>query len=100
MHLNLANTRLVATEDTAQALTTMLQVNKTLTHLNLSNNPKFSDSGAYCVFQGLQHNTTLVHLNLSTTRLVAAEDTAQALNKMLRVNKTLTHLDLSGNNGL
>ena len=89
-----------ATEDTAQALTTMLQVNKTLTHLNLSNNPKFSDSGAYCVFQGLQHNTTLVHLNLSTTRLVAAEDTAQALNKMLRVNKTLTHLDLSNNQKL
>ena len=95
VYLNLSYAGLYVTEDTAQALTTMLQVNKTLTHLNLSNNPKFSDSGAYCVFQGLQHNTTLVHLNLSTTRLVAAEDTAQALNKMLRVNKTLTHLDLS-----
>ena len=62
VYFNLSNTGLVATEDTAQALTTMLQVNKTLTHLDLSGNPKFSDSGAYCVFQCLQHNTSLVAL--------------------------------------
>ena len=61
-----------------------------------ANNQKFYDSATYCVFQSFQHNTTLVHLNLSNTRLVATEDTAQAFNKMLRVNKTLTHLDLSG----
>ena len=97
VYLNLSNTGLVATEDTAQALTTMLQVNKTLTHLDLSNNRDFSDSGAYCVFQGLQHNTSLVHLNLSNTGLVVTEDTAQALTTMLQVNKTLTHLDLSNN---
>ena len=97
VHLNLSDTGLVATEDTAQALTKMLQVNKTLTHLDLSHNEKFSDSGAYCVFQGLQHNITLVHLNLSDTGLVATEDTAQALMKMLQVNKTLTHLDLLEN---
>ena len=97
VHLNLSNTGLVATEDTAQALTTMLHVNKTLTHLNLSNNEKFSDTGAYCVFQGLQHNTSLVHLNLRNTGLVATEDTAQALTTMIQDNKTLTHLDLSRN---
>ena len=39
-----------------------------------------------CVFQGLQHNT-------QTSKLVA-----KALTKMLQVNKTLTHLDLSGKN--
>ena len=92
--LNVSKTGLVATEDTAQALTTMLQVNKTLTHLDLSNNDNFL---ANSVFQGLQHNTTLVHLNLSNTGLVATEDTAQALTTMLQVNKTLTHLDLSNN---
>ena len=75
----------------------MLHVNKTLTHLNLSSNLKFSESGAYCVFQGLKHNTTLVYLNVSYTGLVATEDTAQALTTMLQVNKTLTHLNLSGN---
>ena len=97
VRLNLSETGLVATEDTAKALTTMLQVNKTLTDLDLSHNEKFSDSGAYCVFLCLQHNFTLVHLNLSDTGLVATEDTAQALTKMLQVNKTLTHLNLSHN---
>ena len=94
VHLNLSNTGLVATEDTVQALTTMLQVNKTLTHLDLSNNDDFV---ANCIFQGLQYNTTLVHLNLSNTGLVATEDTAQALTTMLQVNKTIKHLDLSVN---
>ena len=97
VRLNLSNTGLIATEDTAQALTIILQVNKTLTHLDLSINWNFSNAGAYCVFQGLQHNTSLVHLNLSNTGLVATEDTAQALTTMLQVNKTLTHLDLSRN---
>ena len=98
VRLDLSNTGLVATDDTAQALTTMLQVNKTLTHLDLSNNEKFSNSGAYCVFQSLQHKyTSLVHLNLSHTRLVATKDTVQALTKILQVNKTLTHLNLSNN---
>ena len=97
VRLNLSNIGLVATEDTAQALTTMLQVNKTLTHFELCDNKEFSDSGAYCIFQGLQHNTTLVHLNLSNIGLVATEDTAQALTKMLQVNKTITHFELCDN---
>ena len=97
MHLNLSNTGLIATEDTAQALATMLRVNKTLTHLDLSQNQYFSHLRAYRVFQSLQHNTALVHLNLCNTGLVLTEDTAQAFTTMLQVNKTLTHLDLSGN---
>ena len=95
VHFNLSNTRLVATEDTAQALTTMLQVNKTLTHLDLSTNQKFSDSGAYCVCQGLQHNTTLVYLNLSYTEMTdkGAEYIAQAIES----NCSLQILDISRN---
>ena len=95
--MNLSKTGLVATEDTARALSTMLQMNKSLTHLDLSGNQKLSNSGAYCVFQGLQHNFTPVHLNLSNTKLVATEDTAQAVVAMLQVNKTITHLNLSKN---
>ena len=98
VHLNLNNTRLVVnTEDTAEALITMLQVNKTLTHLDLSENWNFLDSGAYCFFLGLQHNTSLVHLNLSCTGLVATEDTARAVTRIFQVNKTIQHLDVSLN---
>ena len=97
IHVDLSDTGLEATEDTARALTRMLQVNMTLTQLDLSRNWKFSDLGAYYVFQCLQHNTTLVYLNLSKTGLVATEDSVQALTTMLRVNKTLTHLNLSDN---
>ena len=81
------------------ALTKMLQVNKSLTHLDLSFNKHLSDSGARCIFEGLQHNTTLVSLNLSRTRITATDpDTLRSLTKMLQVNKSLTHLDLSYNN--
>ena len=93
-HLNLSNVGLKGTENTGQALTAMLQVNKILTLLDLSGN---HDLGAYYVFQGLQQNTSLVHLNLSSVNLIGKDDAGQALTTMLRVNKTLTHLDLSGN---
>ena len=91
VHLNLSCIVLNGTSQVA--LTTMLEKHKTLTHLDLSRNYLRDCS----IFQALQHNTTLVHLNLSNARLVATEDTAQALTTMLQVNKTLTHLDLSKN---
>ena len=93
--MNISNTGLVATEDTAQALTTMLQVNKTLTHLDLSANWKFSDLGAFCVCQGLKHNTTLVYLNLRYTGITdkGAEYIAQAIES----NCYLQNLDISYN---
>ena len=96
--MNFSSTGLVATEDTARALTAMLQVNKTLTHLDLSENWNFSDSADWAyIFKSLQHNTTLDYLNLSRMGLVATEDTAHALTTILQFNKTLTHLDLSAN---
>ena len=97
VQLNLSDTGLVATEQTAQALATMLQVNKTLTHLDLSNNFRFRN--ASCVFQGLQNNTTLVYLNLSDIKLEVKKDTrlTKALTTMLQENKHLKHLDLSYN---
>ena len=96
VQLNLSSTGLVATEDTAQALITMLQVNKTLTHLDLSGNYNFSGTQC-CIFQPLQHNTTLVYLNINTTGNFNTRYTALALRKLLQVNTTLAHLDLSYN---
>ena len=75
------------------ALTKILQI---LSHLDLSNSSTFSDSGAHCIFEGLRNNTTLVHLNLSHTSITAiTPDTARSLTKMLQVNKSLKHLNLS-----
>ena len=97
VNLNLSKTGIAATNPaTARSLTNMLYENKSLTHLDLSWNYIFSDSGAHCVFEGLQHNTTLVYLNLGSSRMENIDpDTAISLTKMLLFNKSLTHLDLS-----
>ena len=81
---------------TVEALTKMLQLNKALTHFNLSYN-SISNLGAQSIFEGLQHNHTLVHLNLKYTGIGTVMRTAQVLTKMLQLNKTLTHLNLSYN---
>ena len=76
----------------------MLQVNKSLTHLDLSGANLLSESVARCIFEGLQDNNTLVYLNLSCTGITATDpDTAQSLTKMLQVNKSLKQIDLSWN---
>ena len=96
--LSLPHMSLYHTKQNGSALTKMLQVNKSLTDLDLSNNSAISDSGARCIFEGLQHNTVLVNLNLSQTSITATDpNTAGSLTKMLQVNKSLTHLDLSNN---
>ena len=99
VNLNLSETGLAVTDpDTARSLTETCRVNKSLTHLDLSNNSKFSDSGALCIFEGLQQNSTLVDLNLSQTGLsVTDPNTARSLIEMLQINKSLKHLDLSRN---
>ena len=95
VHLNLSCTGLVATEDTAQALTTLLRINKTIKHLDLSMNWFFSDSGAYCVCQGLKHNTTLVYLNLSYTGIT--DEGAEYIAQALKFNCSLQTLNISKN---
>ena len=95
--LKLSNCDISVTNlDTARLLTTMLREKNSLTHLNLSENKKFSDLGAQCIFESLQHNSTLVNLNLSMTTITATDPgTARSLTEMLQVNKSLTHLNLS-----
>ena len=83
-------------EANGAALVQMLVLNKSLTHLDLSNNIKISDPGACCIFQGLHHNTTLVHLNLSSTGIM--KTSFEFLTEALQANKALAHLNLSDNN--
>ena len=50
----------------------------------------------HCIFEGLQFNNTLVKLNLNRTGIAAIDPlTAKSLTRMLQVNKSLIHLDLS-----
>ena len=74
----------------------MLRVNKTLAHLDLSENWNFSNAaGVYSVFQGLKHNTSLVYLNLSRTGMTDIE--AKYIAQALESNHSLQTLDLSQN---
>ena len=99
INLKLSKAGITATDpDTASSLTEMLQVNKSLTHLDLSQNSPLSDLGFQHIFDGLQRNTTLVSLNLSHTIVTAAEPESYiSLKILIQVNKSLTHLDLSSN---
>ena len=94
--LNLSGTTLTVTDVISEAFITMLQVNKTLTHLDLSYNPKFSDSGACIVSQGLRHNTTLLDLNLSFTGIT--DEGADYIEEALDYNSSLQQLNVSHNN--
>ena len=99
-HLSLRNTSLATSNiDTARCLTKMLQVNKSLTHLDLTGNNTITDSGACCIFDGLQHNTSLIYLNLSRTNVTGTDpNTAGSLTAMLQKNKSLVHLELTSEN--
>ena len=100
VYLDLSNAKIkqlqAGTKTAMHALAEMLQINKKLKYLNLSNNTAFGIEAQY-IFIGLQHNTALVHLNLSNIRMECTVETITALNEMLRMNKTLTYLNLSCN---
>ena len=98
VNLSLCKNGITATNpDTARSLTKMLQVNKSLTHLDLSQN-RLCDSVLHYIFEGVHHNTSLVNLSLRKNCITATDlDTARSLTKMLQVNKSLTHLDLLQN---
>ena len=96
LKLNVSCTGITATDPVTKSLTTMLQLNKSLTHLNLSSNKKFSDSGACCIFEALQSaDTTVVNLNLSNCGMTVS--VIESLTKMLQINKSLKFLNISRN---
>ena len=69
----------------------MLQTNKSLTHLDLSHNFISANS---CIFESVQCNNTLVNLILWNN---SDSGTATSLSEMIRLNSSLTHLDLGCN---
>ena len=96
LKLNVSCTSITATDPVSKYLTTMLQLNKSLTHLDLSSNKKFSDSGACCIFEALQSvDTTLVNLNLSNCGMTVSA--IGSLTKMLQINSSLKFLNISRN---
>jgi Ran GTPase-activating protein (RanGAP) involved in mRNA processing and transport len=62
--LRLSRSGLRITEESGPALTEMLQRNKTLRALDLSENEAISDNAASFIMEGLKKNTTLKTLNL------------------------------------
>ena len=94
------------TEQTSSALIKMLQMNRSLTHLQVSNDTEYIvefdlSASADLVFRGIfegLHYTALVNLSLLENCITATDpDTARSLTKMLQLNDSLTHLDLSWN---
>ncbi|XP_068745832.1 NLR family CARD domain-containing protein 3-like [Montipora capricornis] len=78
----------------ASALARALEVNSTLTYLNLSGN-KIGDSGAAALAKAMEFNSTLTSLALFNCKI--GDSGAVALAKAVERNSTLTQLDLSGN---
>jgi Ran GTPase-activating protein (RanGAP) involved in mRNA processing and transport len=75
----------------------ILSMNRTLTHLNLSNNREMiGDQGARALADMLQVNKTLTYLNIRNNYI--SNDGAQAIAESLLKNWTLTELDISDNN--
>lgn len=79
----------------ASALASGLQVNCTLTCLNLQHNA-IGDAGAAAIAEALQLNCTLTQLNIKDNRV--GDSGAEALGRALKSNGTLKHLNLECNN--
>ena len=98
--LDLSENRQLAEDDSEAvgcAIDRMLNVNKTLRILNLSN-CELDTAVATSIFTSLQHNTSLEELDLSENRQLAEDDSEAvgcAIDRTFNVNKTLRILNLS-----
>ena len=65
VQLDLYGCKLVISEENGPVVSEMLQKNRTLEELRLSNNPGISDTGMFYIAEGLQKNTSLKTLKMS-----------------------------------
>ena len=100
--LDLSDCSLVISEENGPVVTEMLNKNKTLKTLDLSNNKSImlSQTSLSYIAEGLIINTALVELDLSRCSLVISEVNGPVVTEMLIKNKTLKTLDLSNNEGI
>ena len=102
-HLRLKNMGIKPTPSTLCLLAELLKTSKSITYLNLSGNAIFSVEFAQRIFKSLQHNTTLLTLNLSRTAIdgmnydKSRSSVASSFYRLLKRNKSLTNIKLSGN---
>ena len=64
-----------------------IQINNSLTHLDLSNNSAISDSGARCIFEGFQYRYYSCQFECVTGITATDRDTTKAFTEMLQANK-------------
>lgn len=92
-NLNLAQNIFIGTEG-ASIIASALAIDTKITHLNLSE-MKLSSVVSALLADSLASNSTLLRLNL-TKNSSLGDDGAIHMANLLRVNKTLQHLNLSG----
>lgn len=77
----------------AIAFAEALKKNKTLLYLDLGNNA-INSQGYQALAKALTKNATLISLNLGRGKFNLDTEAVQALGEALKVNRSLTHLDL------
>jgi Ran GTPase-activating protein (RanGAP) involved in mRNA processing and transport len=93
--LDLSSTFLVADQEAVQHLVDAIQANGALTRLDLCNNGRFVHAGMSSIAEALGGNASIQHLNLAGNALGVAG--AQSVAGLLRVNQSLTSVDVSKN---
>ena len=95
VELNLARCSLTITHENGPYFCHMLEVNKSLTTLNLSGNEGVADVGVHYVAEGLKCNNTLKILQLACCAITAVG--AEKLSDALLVNCSLEELNVGNN---
>jgi hypothetical protein len=79
-----------------EAIAHMLRTNDTLTHLHIFRDNGLEPSDVCKILESLQKNQTLLQLDLFGCQGVKGPDVSAKMMDLFRMNRSLTHFDLSG----